>query len=130
VQTEVKRGEMNNKREENGEKAGVIGFTMALDKEVGTFGININSASPGPTITPLTAGLITGDGIEREVMLNATYLGRLGKPKDIAYTAAFLASDEASFITAQNLPVCDARNFSGGPDNLYIWQPLSLSQLS
>lgn len=104
-------------------KAGVIGFTMALAKEVGTYGINVNSVSPGPTVTPLTSGLITGQGIEKEVMTNATHLGRLGKPEDIAYAVAFLASDEASFITAQNLPVCGARNFSGGPDSLYKWQP-------
>lgn len=84
-------------------KAGVIGFTKALAKEVGPYGINVNCVSPGVTRTPGTAEVLKeegGDGGKHPA------LGRLGEPEDIANMVVFLASDKANYITGQNLVVC------------------------
>lgn len=88
-------------------KAGIIGFTMALAKEVGAYGININCVSPGPIETEHVLSL--PEDI-KEQWKKSTYLGRLGKPEEVASMVAFLVSDEASFITGQNYAVCGARN--------------------
>lgn len=84
-------------------KAAVEQLTRIMAKEVGTRGININSISPGPTNTAL---FITGkpqEVIDRLASLSA--FNRLGEPEDIAQTVAFLASDDAKCITAQNIGV-------------------------
>jgi NAD(P)-dependent dehydrogenase (short-subunit alcohol dehydrogenase family) len=92
-------------------KAGVIGFTMALAKEVGPYNITVNCILPGPTETPGMKELNLPPEILEE-MGRRTYLGRVGKPEDIANTAIFLASEGASFITGQSYAVCGARNLA------------------
>lgn len=92
-------------------KAGVIGFTMTLAKEVAGHGINVNSISPGPIATPLFIASVSEKNKEDYIRL--TGLGRLGKPEDIAYMAAFLVSDEASFITGHNHVVAGLRDIGG-----------------
>jgi NAD(P)-dependent dehydrogenase (short-subunit alcohol dehydrogenase family) len=87
-------------------KAGVIGFTMALAKEVAGFGINVNCISPGPIQT--RALLIHPEYVEQGARM--TGLGRVGKPEEVAALAVFLASDEAGFITGQNYPICGIKN--------------------
>lgn len=82
-------------------KAGVIGFTMALAKEVAQYGINVNCVSPGPTEN----FYILGDPKRRAEAIQKTGVGRLGKPEEIAALVVFLASDQASFITGQNYPI-------------------------
>jgi NAD(P)-dependent dehydrogenase (short-subunit alcohol dehydrogenase family) len=94
-------------------KAGVIGFTKALAKEVAQYGINVNSVSPGPIATELFMELSTD--AQKKRYKDWTGFNRFGKPEDIAYTVTFLASDEASFITGQNHAVCGLRDL-GGPD--------------
>ena len=91
-------------------KGGVIVFTKSLAKEVGCYGINVNCVSPGPIDTEHLQTL-PKDVIEK--IKNTTYLGRLGKPEDIANMVAFLVSDEASFITGQNFAVCGGRSLGG-----------------
>jgi 3-oxoacyl-[acyl-carrier protein] reductase len=83
-------------------KAGLIGFTKSLAKEVGPRNITVNAVAPGYVLTDLTATLPKElvDG-----MLKLTPLGRLGNVEDIAYAVAFLASDEASYITGHVLTV-------------------------
>lgn len=77
-------------------KAGVIGFTKALAKEVGRFGVTVNAIAPGFIETRLTEKLPE----ELKVMIKKlTALGRLGKPKEVAELVAFLASEESNFIT-------------------------------
>ena len=77
-------------------KAGVIGFTKALAKEVGRFGVTVNAIAPGFIETKLTEKLPE----ELKVMIKKlTALGRLGKPKEVAELVAFLASEESNFIT-------------------------------
>jgi len=88
-------------------KAGVIGFTKALAKELGSYGINVNCVSPGPIGTP---HLFTLEPETIKKLESFTYLKRLGKPEEVANVVVFLASDEASYITGQNYAVCGGRS--------------------
>jgi NAD(P)-dependent dehydrogenase (short-subunit alcohol dehydrogenase family) len=84
-------------------KAGVIGFTKALAREVSPCGINVNCISPG-VIKTKTLESFSEEKLEGP--MKGILVGRLGKPEDIACMAVFLASDESSFITGQNHVVC------------------------
>jgi len=83
-------------------KAGLIGFTKALAKEVGSRNITVNAVAPGFIETVLTADLPQE---LKDMALQMTPVGRFGKPQDVANAVAFLASDEVSFITGQVLSV-------------------------
>lgn len=83
-------------------KAGLIGFTKALAKEVGPRGITVNAVAPGFVPTVLTDVLTEA---QRQAAIAATPLGRFAQPEEIAYAVAFLASDRAAFITGQVLSV-------------------------
>lgn len=83
-------------------KAGLIGFTKALAKEVGSRGITVNAVAPGFIETDLTKDL---PAELKEMAIKNTPLGRWGVPQDIANAVAFLVSDEAAFITGQVLSV-------------------------
>lgn len=79
-------------------KAGVIGFTRALAREMGQHNITVNAVSPGPVDTDIMGGALTD---ERKAEMSAgTLLGRVGSPADIAALLAFLLSEEAGWITA------------------------------
>lgn len=83
-------------------KAGLIGFTKSLAKEVGSRNITVNAVAPGYITTVLTDVLSEE---YRQAAIKATPMGRLGTPEDIAHAVAFLVSDRASFITGQVLSV-------------------------
>jgi 3-oxoacyl-[acyl-carrier protein] reductase len=83
-------------------KAGVIGLTKALAKEVGVSGIRVNAVSPGVIRTDMLNAFSEND---LEELKNETPLMRLGTPEDIANAVEFLVSDRASFITGQVLSV-------------------------
>jgi len=83
-------------------KAGLIGFTKSLAKEIGPRHITVNAVAPGFVETKLTKDLPAD---LKEAALKATPLGRWGSAEEIAYAVAFLASDEAAFITGQTLSV-------------------------
>jgi 3-oxoacyl-[acyl-carrier protein] reductase len=90
-------------------KMGVQGFTRTLALELGPFGINANAIAPGFIVTEMTDATARRVGVEpeayREAAASATPVRRVGQPEDIASAAAFLCSDEASFITGQTLYV-------------------------
>jgi 3-oxoacyl-[acyl-carrier protein] reductase len=79
-------------------KGGVLALTRAVAREVGSRGIRVNAICPGFIDTPMTASI---SELMRKAVLSRTPLGRWGEPEEIASTAAFLASDDASFITGQ-----------------------------
>jgi len=83
-------------------KAGIIGFTKALARELGGRGVRANVVAPGYIDTRLTEA-IAGD--LKDAMLAGTPLGRFGEPEDVAGAVRFLCSDEASFITGEVLLV-------------------------
>lgn len=83
-------------------KAGVIGFTKSLAKEIASRGITVNAIAPGMIETDMTAAMTDQ---AKEAAEKAIPLGRIGKAEDVAAAAIFLASDEASYITGQVLGV-------------------------
>jgi 2-hydroxycyclohexanecarboxyl-CoA dehydrogenase len=86
-------------------KGGVIAFTKTIAREIARHQIRANAVCPGPTDTALFAS-VTGDNPKlREALTKAIPLRRLGQPADLANAVAFLASDEAAFITGQTVSV-------------------------
>lgn len=83
-------------------KAGIIGFTRTVAKELGSRGITVNAVAPGFIETQMTDGF---EGENRDAVMKRIPLGRLGSPEDIGATVAFLASDAASYITGQTITV-------------------------
>jgi 3-oxoacyl-[acyl-carrier protein] reductase len=83
-------------------KAGLIGFTKSLAKEIGGRNITVNAVAPGFVPTDLTS-LLPQNFLDEAIKM--TPLGRLGTIEDVAYAVAFLASDEAAYITGQVLSV-------------------------
>lgn len=83
-------------------KAGVIGLTKTLAKELGSRNITVNAVAPGLITTALT-DVLPQD--LKDMAVKMTPLGRVGKPEDVAKAVAFLASDDAEFITGQILSV-------------------------
>ena len=83
-------------------KAGIIGFSKSLAREVGSRGITVNVVAPGFIDTDMTRELPEA---QREQMLGQIALGRLGEPADIARAVAFLAGPAASYITGETLHV-------------------------
>lgn len=89
-------------------KGGVIAFTKAIARENARFGINANAIAPGPIDTPLLrAATELGDLGDRiiETMKSGTQLRRLGEPEEVAAATAFLASEDASYVTGETLGV-------------------------
>lgn len=83
-------------------KAGIIGFTKSMAREVGSRGITVNAVAPGFIDTDMTRALPEA---QREALVGQIALGRLGEAQDIADAVLFLASDKAAYITGQTLHV-------------------------
>jgi 3-oxoacyl-[acyl-carrier protein] reductase len=86
-------------------KAGVVGFTKALAREIGSRGITVNAVAPGYIETSMTDVLSEE---QRKALVGQIVLGRLGTPEDVAAAVVFLASDAAAYVTGTTL------NVSGG----------------
>ena len=97
-------GQMGNAGQANyaASKAGLIGFTKALAREVASRGITANVVAPGLIDTDMTRALAEGG---QDAWRTMVPLGRLGTPADVAHAVCFLASDAASYITGQVLGV-------------------------
>ena len=83
-------------------KAGVAGMTRALARELGSRNITVNCIAPGFIQTDMTAGLTQE---QQKALLGQIPLGHLGKPQDVAYAVAFVASPQAGYITGQEIHV-------------------------
>lgn len=83
-------------------KAGILGFTRSLAREVGSRGITVNAVAPGFIDTDMTRKL---PETQRDALIQQVPLGCLGKAEDIAAAVAFLASDQAAYITGETLHV-------------------------
>jgi NAD(P)-dependent dehydrogenase (short-subunit alcohol dehydrogenase family) len=92
-------------------KAGVIGFTKALAKELGRYNITVNAVAPGTTRTPGSRDFIEGAGEEK--LVKAYPLRRLGEPRDVAGAILFFASDLAGYVTGQVLSVSGGYSTAG-----------------
>jgi len=83
-------------------KAGIAAFTKSLARELGPYGVTANAVAPGRIVTPM---IETASEEENEAMRQATALGRLGTPEEVADAVLFLVSDEARYITGEILDV-------------------------
>jgi 2-hydroxycyclohexanecarboxyl-CoA dehydrogenase len=89
-------------------KGGIVAFMKAIARENARYGITANSIAPGPIETPLLMGAKEFGEIGEKVietMRSSTQMGRLGQPEEVAAAAAFLASDDATYVTGETLGV-------------------------
>jgi NAD(P)-dependent dehydrogenase (short-subunit alcohol dehydrogenase family) len=84
-------------------KAGVIGFTRSVARELGPQGVTVNAISPGPIDTDIMGGTLTDE--RKAAMAADGVLPRIGTPRDIAAAIAYLISEDAGFVTGQTLNV-------------------------
>lgn len=100
----------------NASKGAVTNLTRGLALQVGPMGVRVNAINPSITRSDMV-GDIMGNEAMMENFMQRVALGRIGEPEDIAAAAAFLASDDASFVTGVNLPVDGGVSASNGQPN-------------
>ena len=91
----------------SGAKAGIIGFSKTVAREVARYQINVNVVLPGLILTPTIAKMAEK---YRNKLIEHTPLGRIGQPEEVANVVAFLASEEASFMTGATVEVSGGSN--------------------
>ncbi len=100
----------------NASKGAVTNLTRGLALQLGSVGVRVNAINPSITRSDMVDA-ITGNEALMKAFMQRVALGRIGEPEDIAAAAAFLASDDASFITGVNLPVDGGVSASNGQPN-------------
>ncbi len=91
-------------------KAAMVNMSVSLAKELAGTGVTVNTVSPGPVVTPLFEQVVREGGADREQLeASATYVGRFGRPEEIADLVAFLASPRAGFIDGANIAIDGGR---------------------
>jgi len=97
-------------------KGAILGFSKAIARESASYGVRCNAVAPGPIDTPLLDRTVTEAGprgvLLRQGMIDATVMGRAGLPDEVAAAIAYLASDDASFLTGQSLAVSGGLSMS------------------
>jgi NAD(P)-dependent dehydrogenase (short-subunit alcohol dehydrogenase family) len=86
-------------------KTAIDGITRAMAVELSPLGIRVNAIAPGFIFTKMSSAALDSDPQRKQKVLSRTPMGKLGMPEDVANTAFFLASDEASFVTGTVIPV-------------------------
>jgi meso-butanediol dehydrogenase / (S,S)-butanediol dehydrogenase / diacetyl reductase len=107
----------------NASKGAVVNYTRALALECGPYAIRVNAVCPGLVDTPMASAAIA-DAADREHWFGAIPLGRAARPEDIAAVIAFLASDDAAYMTGVNLPVDGGLTAHTGQPNFPVRQRL------
>lgn len=100
----------------NASKGAVTNLTRGLALQVGPMGIRVNAINPSITRSEMVEA-VTGNEVFMAAFMQRVPMGRIGEPEDIAAAAAFLASDDAAFITGVNLPVDGGVSASNGQPN-------------
>lgn len=100
----------------NASKGAVTNLTRGLALQLGPVGVRVNTINPSVTRSDMVDGILGNEGAMQMVM-NRMAIKRVGEPEDIAAAAAFLASEDASFITGVNLPVDGGISASNGQPN-------------
>ncbi len=100
----------------NASKGAVTNLTRGLALQVGMMGIRVNAINPSVTRSDMVEGILENDAAVKAFMKRVA-IQRIGEPEDIAAAAAFLASEDASFITGVNLPVDGGVSASNGQPN-------------
>lgn len=100
----------------NASKGAVTNLTRGLALQLGGLGIRVNAINPSITRSDMVEGILSNDHMVKAFMQRVA-LGRIGEPEDIAAACAFLASEDASFITGVNLPVDGGVSASNGQPN-------------
>lgn len=96
-------------------KGGIVAFTKTMARELARQGVQLNAICPGPTDTPLFAGVAAGEAGQKIVdgLKRAIPMRRLGKPEDYPGLVCFLASEDADFITGQTISVSGGLTMAG-----------------
>jgi len=100
----------------NASKGAVSNLTRGLALQIGPLGIRVNAINPSITRSDMVGGIMSSEPMMQDFMRRVA-LGRIGEPEDIAAATAFLASEDASFITGVNLPVDGGVTASNGQPN-------------
>ncbi len=104
-------------------KAGLDMLTKCAADVLGEFSIRVNSILPGVVRTPM-AGMLSDNPISREEYLRQMPISRVGEPEDVAACAAYLLSDEASWVTGQLISVSGGHTLRKGPDLVPLFKSL------